>query len=129
MSQADLAVELSNVHPLPDGNDSAADASNTAFPELASNLPRTDGGLAAWRLLLAAFVFETLLWGFPLSFGVFQDYYSRLPELRDNPYISIVGTTASGIGYLGAPLIYPLVRRWSKYRTQISLVQTRVSLT
>ena len=122
MSRADPAVELSNVPPLPEVNGSAANTGNAAFPELTSNLPRTDGGLAAWRLLLAAFVFETLLWGFPLSFGVFQDYYSRLPELRDNPYISIVGTTASGIGYLGAPLIYPLVRRWSKYRTQMILV-------
>ena len=29
----------------------------------ATSLPAADGGLAAWRLLIAAFVFEALLWG------------------------------------------------------------------
>jgi hypothetical protein len=31
------------------------------------NLAPADGGPAAWKLLLAAFVFEALLWGKPLS--------------------------------------------------------------
>ncbi|KAI1629084.1 major facilitator superfamily domain-containing protein [Exophiala viscosa] len=88
----------------------------------ASSLPPTDGGVAAWRLLLVAFVFEALLWGFPLSFGVFQNYYSSLPEFKGNRYISVVGTIASGISYLGAPLSVPLVRRFSNYRTQMILV-------
>jgi hypothetical protein len=43
----------------------------TTFPDQTISLPLTDRGLAAWRLLLAAFIFEALLWGFPLSFGVF----------------------------------------------------------
>lgn len=88
----------------------------------ASRLAPTDGGSAAWRLLIAAFVFEALLWGFPLSFGVFQEYYSNLPEFKDNHYTSVIGTTASGISYLGAPLAVPLVRRWSNYRTHMILV-------
>ena len=85
-------------------------------------LPPTDHGPAAWRLLIAAFVFEALLWGFPLSFGVFQNYYAHLPQFKDNPYVSVVGTTASGISYLGAPLVMPLIRRWSRYRKQMILV-------
>lgn len=98
------------------------DTSSSSFPDQASEFQPADRGLAAWRLLLVAFVFEALLWGFPLSFGVFQDYYSRLPEFKDNSYISVVGTTASGISYLGAPLVTPLIRRWSQYRTQMILV-------
>lgn len=78
---------------------------------LRTTFPPIDGGVAAWRLLLAAFVFEALLWGFPLSFGVFQEYYTSLPLFKDNSYITIVGTTASGISYLGAPLAIPLIRR------------------
>ncbi|KAL8877425.1 MAG: hypothetical protein Q9198_004560 [Flavoplaca austrocitrina] len=97
-------------------------AGRTAFSDQASSLQATDRGLAAWRLLIAAFVFEALLWGFPLSFGVFQDYYSHLPEFKENRYVSIVGTTASGVSYLGAPLVTPLIRRWIKYRTQMILV-------
>lgn len=103
------------------------------------NLAPADTGIAAWRLLVVAFVFEALLWGqlnpdlislyqsrdgradidtsgFPLSFGVFQNYYSQQPQFANNPFISIVGTVASGISYLGAPLIIPVIKRYSKYQ-------------
>ncbi|TRX96386.1 hypothetical protein FHL15_002658 [Xylaria flabelliformis] len=72
---------------------------------LEQELAPVDGGPAAWRLLFAAFVFEAFLWGFPLSFGVFQEYYSTIPEFAGNRYITVVGTTASGFGYLGAPYV------------------------
>ena len=88
----------------------------------AYSLPPTDGGFAAWRLLIVAFIFEALLWGFPLSFGVFQEFYSSIPEFKGSRYVSVIGTTASGISYLGAPIAMPLVRRWSNYRTQMILV-------
>jgi MFS family permease len=92
------------------------------FSSHTPGLSPVDGGLAAWRLLLAAFVFEALLWGFPLSFGVFQEYYAHLPAFKNSAYISAIGTTASGISYLGAPLATPLIRRWAKYRTHMILV-------
>ncbi|KAF2022596.1 MFS general substrate transporter [Setomelanomma holmii] len=79
------------------------------FPNESSSLAPTDGGFLAWRLLITAFAFEALLWGFPLSFGIFQEYYSRIPEFKDNAYISVVGTSASGISYIGAPIVgWPL---------------------
>ena len=123
MSELNTSVELtaaitSNQH----SEDLERGTGSTSFSDQSSSLPPTDRGLAAWRLLLAAFVFEALLWGFPLSFGVFQDYYSHLPEFKDNRYVSVVGTTASGISYLGAPLVMPLIRRWSNYRTQMIVV-------
>ncbi|KAF2227194.1 major facilitator superfamily domain-containing protein [Elsinoe ampelina] len=80
------------------------------------HLAPVDGGRAAWKLLVTAFVFEALLWGFPLSFGVFQEYYSRQPEFRDNRYISVVGTVATGLSYLGAPLTIPIIKRFQKYQ-------------
>jgi predicted MFS family arabinose efflux permease len=84
-----------------------------------SSLPRADGGKAAWMMLLACFVFEALLWGFPLSFGVFQNYYSQLPEFKDDPFIAVVGTTASGISYMAAPIVIPFIKRYSAYRRQM----------
>ncbi|KAF5619159.1 monocarboxylate transporter 2 [Fusarium tjaetaba] len=84
-----------------------------------SQLAPVDGGIAAWRLLGAAFVFETLLWGFPLSFGVFQDYYSRIPAFASSPYISVVGTIASGLGYIGAPFILPFIQKYQRWRRQM----------
>ncbi|KAN0101995.1 MFS general substrate transporter [Hyaloscypha variabilis] len=83
------------------------------------HLEPVDGGAAAWKLLGAAFIFEALFWGFPLSFGVFQNYYSHLPQFADNPYIPIVGTVASGISYLGAPLVTPFIKRYSRYQRQM----------
>ncbi|KAL3485573.1 major facilitator superfamily domain-containing protein [Aspergillus germanicus] len=82
-------------------------------------LAPVDGGPAAWKLLCAAYVFETLLWGFPLSFGVFQEYYSKVPEFANNRYIGVVGTIASGFGYLGAPVIMPFIQRYQRWRQQM----------
>ncbi|KAF2624211.1 MFS general substrate transporter [Macroventuria anomochaeta] len=112
----------------PDPNPSAIKLANleleitTTFSDQTTTGSPIDGGHKAWRLLLSAFVFESLLWGFPLSFGVFQEHYTRIQEFRNSPYISIVGTTASGISYLGAPFVVPFIRRWSKYRTHMILV-------
>ncbi|KAF1917386.1 major facilitator superfamily domain-containing protein [Ampelomyces quisqualis] len=107
----------STQHPEPENEDA-----RTIFSDQNTTLPAVDGGWPAWRLLLAAFVFEALLWGFPLSFGVFQEYYSHIPAFSDSAYISAIGTTASGISYLGAPLSTPLIRRYSRYRTHMILV-------
>lgn len=115
MSQLNTSTELSTISP-PSSEPTHIGHEEANSSDHTSQLPPTDGGRAAWRLLIAAYVFEALLWGFPLSYGVFQNYYSRLPQFRDNSYVTIVGTTASGICYLGAPFITPLVRRWSPYR-------------
>jgi MFS family permease len=85
-------------------------------PHPPSSLPPTDGGTQAWTLLLSAFLFEALLWGFPLSFGIFAAHYSTLPTLFPSPYIAIIGTTASGLSYTLAPFIIPLLKRYSTHR-------------
>jgi hypothetical protein len=79
-------------------------------------LPPVDGGLQAWRVLLAAFMFEAILWGFPLSFGIFQEYYTSLPEFEGSPFITYIGSIATGIVYMGAPLMAPLVKRFPIYQ-------------
>ncbi|RMJ08469.1 hypothetical protein CDV36_011916 [Fusarium kuroshium] len=57
-----------------------------------SSLPPADGGRDAWKFLIASFIVEAVLWGFPLAFGVFQDYYPRLPQFQDDPNIVVIGT-------------------------------------
>jgi MFS family permease len=103
-------------------DDHLTNTHHTTFSDQTPSLPPIDSGPSAWRLLLAAFIFEALLWGFPLSFGVFQAHYSQIPAFRNSAYISAIGTTASGISYLGAPFATPLIRRWSQYRTHMILV-------
>ncbi|KAF7918149.1 uncharacterized protein EAE97_011920 [Botrytis byssoidea] len=81
-------------------------------------LKPVDGGPAAWRLLIAAFVFEAILWGFPISFGVFQDYYFTLPQFATSKsQIALIGTISQGLCYLGAPLSASLTKRFPKHQT------------
>lgn len=110
------------------------------------SLPPYDGGKAAWSLLLAAFVFEALLWGysyiplfhrfddllitpigFPLSFGVFQDFYAQLPQWNER-YVSVIGAFASGISYLAAPIAIPFTNRFCKYRRHMILFGCKSAL-
>ncbi|UNI19303.1 hypothetical protein JDV02_005495 [Purpureocillium takamizusanense] len=82
-------------------------------------LPPTDGGAGAWKYLAGCFLVEGLLWGFPLAFGVFQEHYARQPEFAgDDGSIAAIGTVATSIYFLGAPIAAPLVRRfqwWQRY--------------
>ncbi|KAF5694880.1 monocarboxylate transporter 2 [Fusarium denticulatum] len=81
-----------------------------------SQLAPVDGRIAAWRLLGVAFVFETLLWGTVLSL---DDYYSRIPTFASSPYIGVVGTIASGLGYIGAPFVMPFIQKHQRWRRQM----------
>lgn len=56
--------------------------------------------------------------GFPISFGVFQDYYSKQPEFEGSSQIALIGTMAQGTCYLGAPLSALLTKRFPKYHRQ-----------
>ena len=65
------------------------------------------------------FLLTKLASGFSVSFGVFQNYYEKLPEFKGSPYIPVVGTLASGIPYLGGPVMAFFVRRYQHYRLHI----------
>ncbi|KAL8834869.1 MAG: hypothetical protein Q9176_007234 [Flavoplaca citrina] len=86
---------------------------------VAQQLKPSDGGIAAWKVLFAAFMFEAMMWGFSVSFGVFQNYYSKLPEFHNDRNITIIGTMASGVPYLGAPFMALVVRRYQRYRAHM----------
>ncbi|KAH7416878.1 major facilitator superfamily domain-containing protein [Cadophora sp. MPI-SDFR-AT-0126] len=105
---------LNELHPTRPRERSDLEGENVVIQQL---LP-ADGGPAAWRLLVAAFVFEALLWGFPISFGVFQDFYSKQPEFEGSSQIALIGTMAQGLCYLGAPMSAVLTKRFPKYHRQ-----------
>ena len=68
MSQT-LTIDSHELQAIPVANVVSQEVSDAAMnaeepPDTASqSLPPIDGGKAAWSLLLAAFVFEALLWG------------------------------------------------------------------
>jgi MFS family permease len=47
---------------------------------------------------------------------VFQDYYSKLPEFEGNSKISLIGTIAQALSYLGAPLSVAVAKQYPKYQ-------------
>jgi MFS family permease len=54
--------------------------------------------------------------GFPISFGVFQNYYSALPEFAGNSNVALIGTVAQGLSYLGAPFSAAITKRFPKHQ-------------
>ncbi|CAG7994410.1 unnamed protein product [Penicillium olsonii] len=86
-------------------------------------LPPTDRGKDAWLTLAACCVLEALVWGFPFSFGVFQEYYDRQEAFaREKSTIAAIGTTATGLMYCTAPFIYDLLRRFPAHRKMLSVM-------
>jgi hypothetical protein len=57
-------------------------------------LPKPDEGKDAWLFLAAGFFIEALVWGFPLAFGIFQEYYSTHTSFSTSPEIAVIGTCA-----------------------------------
>ncbi|KAB5595997.1 Mitogen-activated protein kinase organizer 1 [Ceratobasidium theobromae] len=107
-----------------------------------NSLPPPDRGPQAWLYLLGAFVVETLIWGFPNSFGVFLSYYSKKfdGEVGAKLLLPLAGTLCSGtlrstlnlpfvhgftpskpgLMYCSGPILYPIVARYpSHHRTSM----------
>ncbi|KAI1456632.1 MFS general substrate transporter [Annulohypoxylon moriforme] len=82
-------------------------------------LKPVDGGRDAWVVLIAGLVFEAFFWGYPVCFGVFQNYYSNQPEFQgSSSNIALIGTLAQGLANLGAPFSAMLTKRFPKYQRQ-----------
>jgi hypothetical protein len=59
-----------------------------------ARLPPPDGGKDAWLFLAACFTLEALIWGFPFTYGIFQDHYSKHPPFAGDPNVAVIGTCA-----------------------------------
>ncbi|KAJ5504559.1 hypothetical protein N7463_007433 [Penicillium fimorum] len=92
------------------------DGNNVSNVHYGTQLPPMDGGMNAWLFLAACFVMEALVWGFAFTYGVFQAYYSDIPQFKDSGNIAVVGTCAMGIMYLDLPLVFAAYRQWPKYQ-------------
>ncbi len=59
-----------------------------------------------------------------MTFGVFQEYYSRQPEFEASPNIALVGVVPTSIYYLGAPLATPLVKKYQRWQRHMVVAGT-----
>ncbi|KAI5459709.1 major facilitator superfamily domain-containing protein [Mariannaea sp. PMI_226] len=115
--QPAVSIELQT--DTPDEHGDSTDRQLDSHRGLPQELKPADRGRDAWTVLIAGFVFEALFWGFPQSFGVFQNYYSNIEEFKDDAdRIALIGTLAQGLYYLGAPFSALLTKRFPKYQRQ-----------
>ena len=120
-SNTSSEVALANLHDRVDAFDDQAPRSDgTATDEdhgFEFSLPQVDGGKEAWLLLAGSFTVEALTWGFPFSFGIFQEYYAtHEPFSREPSGIAIIGSSAMGFMYLGLPFTFAIMQHWPRYR-------------
>ena len=116
-SVADSIRSFDHEHLLRTGNSESSE-SLTEFSE--AKLPPQDGGRQAWTFLVSIWLLEAMIWGFPLSFGIFQAYYSNLTLFKDERSgIPTIGALVLGVSYLGCPFANPVVFRFAKYQKSI----------
>jgi MFS family permease len=95
-------------------NDDVSDTSSTD-----GSLPPIDRGRGAWMCLLGCWLVEAMIWGFAISFGVFQRYYAAHPLFRESVSIATIGTLATGVSYLGMPFTNAIAIQWPRYRRRM----------
>ncbi|KAF4341144.1 monocarboxylate transporter 2 [Fusarium beomiforme] len=96
-------------------------------------LPPTDRGRDAYTALACCTIAQAPIWGYSVSFGIFQEYYTAHTNLKASPSaIASIGASQTGIMYLMMPLAfialnrYPRLRRWCG---PLGLLITIISLT
>lgn len=87
------------------------------------NLPPTDRGRGAWMCLLGCCMVEAMIWGFAISFGVFQRYYAAHTLFsQSSGSVATVGTLATGVSYLGMPAANYFAINWPPHRRKMCFV-------
>ncbi|KAL8996585.1 MAG: hypothetical protein Q9169_003924 [Polycauliona sp. 2 TL-2023] len=120
------------------------ESSDQDIEKLEKDLPPVDGGKAAWKFLFAAFMVEAMIFGkvyhrnlqifevdrvgFPLNYGIFQNYYFTHPPFEGNANLSTVGTLGTAFYFLGAPIATYLVRRYHRWQKEVIWAGCSVSI-
>ncbi|KAI8632440.1 major facilitator superfamily domain-containing protein [Xylariaceae sp. FL1651] len=79
---------------------------------------QTEANRKRMFVLLGASISQLPIWGFSMSYGVFQEYYLGHWTLAGSPDLTgIVGTTSNGVLYLSMPFLFAaFTRRWARRR-------------
>ncbi|EXJ94402.1 hypothetical protein A1O1_02796 [Capronia coronata CBS 617.96] len=75
------------------------------------------------RVLLASAILQLPIWGFAMSYGVFQEYYSKAHFLKGgHSATGVIGTTSNGVVYLTMPFLFAAFsQRYARYRHAVAL--------
>ncbi|KAL5335181.1 major facilitator superfamily domain-containing protein [Aspergillus crustosus] len=80
-------------------------------------------------VLIGSGILQLPIWGFTMSYGVFQEYYSDNWTMQgDRSITGVIGTTANGVMYLTMPFLFALfTRRWAHRRRSAALCGTVIA--
>ncbi|KAK7983179.1 hypothetical protein PG989_010581 [Apiospora arundinis] len=80
-------------------------------------------------VLIGSGIIQLPIWGFAMSYGVFQQYYFDNWTLEgDRNSTGFIGTTANGVVYLSMPFLFALfTRRWAHRRQLAALCGTVIA--
>ncbi|KAN0093789.1 MFS general substrate transporter [Hyaloscypha variabilis] len=81
------------------------------------SLPPADHGRQAYLVLAGCTLIQAPVWGYSISYGVFQKYYTTHKGIEGSPgAVAIVGTTLNGLMYLMMPLTFTLLTKYPRLR-------------
>ncbi|KIK63516.1 hypothetical protein GYMLUDRAFT_222609 [Collybiopsis luxurians FD-317 M1] len=85
-----------------------------------SSLPAMDKGFHAWSFLIAAFVVQAVVWGFPTSSGIFLKVNLNDPtyasQANASQLLPLIGPVGTGIIYCSGPVINPVITRYPRHK-------------
>ncbi|KAF4968614.1 hypothetical protein FSARC_4038 [Fusarium sarcochroum] len=99
------------------------------------SLPPTDHGKDAYLALMCCTMAQVPIWGYSVSFGIFQEYYSRPGSpisMASSGTIATIGALQQGVMYLMMPFAFLVLTRYPRLRHlcgPVGLAVTTASLT
>ncbi|KAL4993631.1 major facilitator superfamily domain-containing protein [Aspergillus recurvatus] len=80
-------------------------------------------------VLVGSGILQLPIWGFCMSYGVFQEYYTNNWTFEgDRSITGVIGTTANGVMYLSMPFLFALfTRRWAHRRQLAAICGTAIA--
>ncbi|KAF5649375.1 monocarboxylate transporter 8 [Fusarium sp. NRRL 52700] len=99
------------------------------------SLPPTDRGKDAYLTLMCCTMAQLPIWGYSVSFGIFQEYYSRPGSpisTASSGTIATIGALQQGVMYLMMPFAFLILTRYPRLRHlcgPLGLAVTVTSLT
>ncbi|KAF4493195.1 Monocarboxylate transporter 8 [Fusarium agapanthi] len=99
------------------------------------SLPPTDRGKDAYLALMCCAMAQLPIWGYSVSFGIFQEYYSRPGSpisTASSGTIATIGALQQGVMYLMMPFAFLILTRYPRLRHlcgPLGLAVTVASLT
>ncbi|KAL2817082.1 major facilitator superfamily domain-containing protein [Aspergillus cavernicola] len=109
--------------PMPRGEREAPDVESVVEADQEADARPMELKWKKISVLVGSGIIQLPIWGFAMSYGVFQEYYSDNWTFEgDRSVTGVIGTTANGFMYLSMPFLFALfTRRWA-HRRQLAAV-------